>query len=568
MIILGGRLVQDASRLPIAHWRLNDPACASRGVSMSGRMLGESHFRLPPRSHAMNASSQQQPVAEPRHVGPADPDTPMTVTLVFHHREPPHVGVAQPMGRQEYASRHGADPDDMQRLRNMATRHGLTEESCNPGRRTMRLRGTARDMREMFGVDPAEYELPSGARFVGTPQQPTLPDPSLIAVLGLDPRPVARPHFRRAQATPTASFTPPQLAVLYAFPPGTDGSGQTIGIIELGGGYQAADLSAYFKALGIVEPTITAVSVDGATNSPGSDADGEVALDIEIAGSLAPGAALAVYFTVNTLDGFYNAISQAAHDTVHKPGVISISWGGPEKNWTTQGRNAMESALQDAAAMGLTVTVACGDSGDTDGQTDGQLHVDYPASSVYSLACGGTRVAVSGGQISSETVWNETAGGNGATGGGVSVEFALPAWQTHSGVPAGPGGFAGRGVPDVSGDADPLTGYQVLLNGQNQVFGGTSAVAPLWAALVVRLNQSLGRQLGDAHVALYAIGSSAFRDVTQGNNGHYTAGPGWDACTGLGSPDGVALLQALGKSGSKNASTAACAAPAAGPEPA
>ena len=205
----------------------------------------------------------------------------------------------------------------------------------------------------------------------------------------------------------------------------------------------------------------------------------------------------------------------------------------------------MQSALEDAAALGVTVTVAAGDGGSGDGESDGQPHVDFPASSPYALGCGGTKLLASGSSITSEVVWNETSAGEGATGGGVSVVFALPAWQEGSAVPKAPNGSAGRGVPDVAGNADPLTGYQVLVDGGAQVIGGTSAVAPLWAALIARCNQKLGAPLGDVHAAIYQIGEHAFRDITQGNNGAYQAAPGWDACTGLGSPNGQALLTAL-----------------------
>jgi kumamolisin len=224
---------------------------------------------------------------------------------------------------------------------------------------------------------------------------------------------------------------------------------------------------------------------------------------------------------------------------------MSISWGGPEDGWTAPSRNAMQTALEDAAALGVTVTVAAGDGGSSDGESDGEPHVDFPASSPFALGCGGTRLTASGSAIATEVVWNETSAGEGATGGGVSVVFPLPVWQQHSQVPQAPNGSAGRGVPDVAGNADPLTGYQVLVDGESQVIGGTSAVAPLWAALIARCDQHLGRPLGDVHAALYQIGERAFRDITQGNNGAYRAGPGWDACTGLGSPNGAALLSAL-----------------------
>jgi kumamolisin len=183
-------------------------------------------------------------------------------------------------------------------------------------------------------------------------------------------------------------------------------------------------------------------------------------LDIEVAGSIAPGANIAVYFAPNTDQGFIDAITDAVHDTARKASVVSISWGGAEDSWTQQSQTAMNAAFQDAATLGVTVTVASGDNGSTDGVGDGSLHVDFPASSPYVLACGGTTLKGSDGAISSEVVWNEIANNEGATGGGVSNAFALPAYQSSAGVPVQPKtGFVGRGVPDVAGDADPITGY-------------------------------------------------------------------------------------------------------------
>jgi kumamolisin len=336
-----------------------------------------------------------------------------------------------------------------------------------------------------------------------------------------------------------------QLGTIYGFPASLNGSGQTVGVIELGGGFTQSDFTQYMQSLSITAPTVTVVSVQGGTSQPGGDADGEVMLDVEVIGALAPGANIALYFAPNTDQGFYEAISQAAHDATNKPSVISISWGGPEDSWSASSLAAMQSALQDAAALGVTVTVACGDSGYTDGESDNNPHVDFPASSPYALACGGTRLTASGTTISSETVWNELSTNEGATGGGVSASFALPTWQQSSNVPKGTNNYVGRGVPDVAGDADPNTGYQVRVDGQDQVIGGTSAVAPLWAALIARFNQQLGQSVGDPHQALYSIGVTAFHDITSGNNGKFKAAKGWDCCTGLGTPKGQTLLDAL-----------------------
>ena len=270
-------------------------------------------------------------------------------------------------------------------------------------------------------------------------------------------------------------------------------------------------------------------------------------LDIEVIGAVAPGASIVVYFSNNTDQGFLDAVSTAVHDSAHNPSVVSISWGGPEDSWTQQARAQMEQILTEAAALGVTVTVAAGDSGSTDGVNDGKQHVDFPASAPHALACGGTSLRLQGTAITSEVVWNDGAAG-GAGGGGVSIEFALPSYQDDAKVPDNVNtGQPGRGVPDVCGDADPDTGYTIEVDGASQTIGGTSAVAPLWAGLTALVNEALGKPVGFFQPQLYAPAARpAFHDITQGDNGAYEAGPGWDACTGLGSPNGALLLQALG----------------------
>ena len=237
----------------------------------------------------------------------------------------------------------------------------------------------------------------------------------------------------------------------------------------------------------------------------------------------------------------------AVHDTTNNPSVISISWGGPESSWTAQALKALDAACQSAAALGITITVASGDNGSTDGGTGN--NVDFPASSPHVLACGGTKLTGSGSTISSEVVWNEQASGEGATGGGVSNVFPLPSWQANAKVPPPSVSAGGRGVPDVAGDADPVTGYQIRVDGKSMVIGGTSAVAPLWAGLIALNNQQNGKSAGFIQPQIYAAkGASAFNDIVSGNNGAFSAGPGWDACTGLGSPIGAKLIALLGAS--------------------
>lgn len=493
-------------------------------------------------------------------VGTVDMRATASVTVVLRRRGGDPANVILP--RAEFAQAYGASAEDIQLVEEFAYTNHLNVVEASLEKRTVVLMGTLAHLSKAFGAKLKKYQC-KGVKSTfrgrtGALQIPGELKNAVIAVLGLDERQAAIAHFRRLSSRATsATFTPPQVAALYNFPTGVTGAGQTVALVELGGGYTASDLKTYFSGLGLkTQPKVTAVSVDGGKNTPGGAADGEVELDIEVVGAIAPGANIAVYFAPNTDQGFLDAITNAVHDTVRKPSVVSISWGQSEDDWTAQARTAMNAALQDAAALGVTVMAAAGDNGSTDGATDGKLHVDFPASSPYVLACGGTKLAGSGSKISSETVWNETAASEGATGGGVSNAFPLPTYQSKAGVPANPEtNFVGRGVPDVAGNADPVTGYKVRVDKKNVVVGGTSAVAPLWAALIALINQKLGKPVGFVHTKLYAAGSASFHDISNGNNddgglGQYSAKSGWDACTGLGSPNGAALLSALTSSSS------------------
>ena len=493
-------------------------------------------------------------------LGPVDGNSLITVTVVLRRTgQQPSVsyGSIPRVNREDFCQRLGADMKDVQAVEQFAHHNHLSVAEVSQEKRRVCLRGTAHSMSKAFDTKLILCkDQATNSTFRGRTGPLSIPEELkdvVIAVLGLDNRPAAVAHFRvrNAAAAGGGTFTARDLGTLYNFPQGLDGTGQTIGIVELGGGYNTADLQTYFKGLSLAVPSVTSVSVDGGTNTPGGQADGEVELDIEVAGTIAPGASIAVYFAPNTDQGFIDAITDAVHDTARKPSVISVSWGAPEDSWTAQSRTAMDAALQDAATLGVTVTVAAGDNGSTDGTGDGKLHVDFPSSSSFALACGGTTVQASGGKIATETVWNEVTNQEGATGGGISTVFALPVYQQKAGVPANPQtSFAGRGVPDVSGNADPSTGYQVVVDGQSIVVGGTSAVAPLWAGLIALLNQKLGSPVGLLQPKLYSLGEGVFNDITSGNNddsslGFYSAKAGWDPCTGLGSPNGTALLNAL-----------------------
>ncbi|MGC1107618.1 MAG: S53 family peptidase [Candidatus Acidiferrales bacterium] len=502
-----------------------------------------------------------------RRVGPADPNERIQVTLFLRRGEGtrPFPAIdelgARPvenrnyLSREEFAVTHGARPQDLVAIRRFAEQYGLEVLSESRPRRSVLLTGTVQAFNGAFETTLGRWEHPNGTYRcrTGALTIPAELDGVIQGVFGLDNRPQAKTHFRirkKVSARAAAvSYSPLQVADAYDFPSGSNGSGQCIGIVELGGGYNAQDLQTFFSGLGIAMPKVTAVSVDGATNSSTGDPngpDGEVDLDIEVAGAVAPGAQLAMYFAPNTDAGFLDALTTAIHDTSLKPSIVSVSWGGPESSWTQQALDSFNSACQDAATLGVTVLAASGDDGSSDGVSNGTPTVDFPASSPYVLGCGGTKLQISGSTITSEQAWNDLSQNEGATGGGVSEFFGIPTFQSNASVPKAPNGFAGRGVPDVAGDADPETGYSVVVDGQQLVIGGTSAVAPLWAGLVALINQSLGKNAGYMNPLLYTMSvESTMRDITAGNNGAYSAGPGWDPCTGLGSPNGSKLLNAL-----------------------
>lgn len=526
-------------------------------------------------------TEQRQPLpgSEKRTIAAAEkPATgKVTVSVILRRKTKlnPRMLGKQRVTRSEYARTYAADKADIAGIRAFAKAFGLKIVRESPQRRTIVLSGSVGAMQKAFGVE-LRLATVNGITYrvrEGAIQLPASLAGIVIAVLGLDNRPQAKPHFRilkgsaiRANALPATratntSFTPVQVAQLYQFPT-VSAPDQTIGIIELGGGFRTADISAYFKSLGQEAPKVTAVPVDGGKNSPSNanGADGEVMLDIEVAGAVASGAKIVVYFAPNTDQGFIDAISTAIHDTINKPSVISISWGGPESSWTQQSMTALDQACQSAAALGITITAASGDNGSSDGVTSGGNHVDFPASSPHVLACGGTKLLGSGASIASEVAWNEDASNEGSTGGGVSTVFPLPTWQANAGVPKA-GSFAGRGVPDVSGDADPATGYIVRVDGQSMVIGGTSAVAPLWAGLIALANGQNKTSAGFLQPIIYSgKAKSAFRDITSGDNGSFKASPGWDACTGLGSPNGTALVKLLAGSAAGKKSTKKAAA--------
>ena len=396
--------------------------------------------------------SERVPLSGARVVGLVTKDERFEVTVRVRRKAP--LQSAMPNGfhvdqlpkkrhylsREEYATAHGADPSDLAKVEAFAQAHGLVVVETSAERRSVFLSGTAEAFTAAFGTTIEQYEHDGGTYRgrTGSLTVPTDLSDVIEGIFGIDNRPVAKPHFQRRKDAPGiqphatgGSFTPPELAKLYNFPTGLDGSGQCIALIELGGGVRPADIRAYFQQLGLPVPNVKVIGVDGGRNHPttANSADGEVMLDIEVAAAIAPKAQIAVYFAPNTDKGFLDAITMAIHDTTNKPSVISVSWGNPEKNWTAQAMTSFDQAFQTAAALGVTICCAAGDAGSGDENPDqlaqvgavpdGLAHADFPSSSPFALGCGGTKLTGSGTTITSESVWNENPLRS-ATGGGVS----------------------------------------------------------------------------------------------------------------------------------------------------
>jgi kumamolisin len=498
--------------------------------------------------------------------GDVDPDQRIVVALHLKRRSPDKyqpgsagdlARLSQPITRAVLATeRRRTHAKAAARVTKFAKANGLAVRGVDLAQRVVMLEGTTRQMGEIFGARLCIYD--DGYRRyrgrIGQLMVPTDIAPWTRAILGFDQRPLSAPPGDRlralAGAGAGAGLWPTQIAALYGIPGDLDASSVCVGIIALGGGYLATDLAKALAGMGRENRVVINQSVAGNDNNfgGGSVADQEIALDLQIIAGLLPKARIVVYFASYRISGLVAAINQAIFDDVNRPQVLSVSWGSAEKFWTDPGRNAMQAVLADAKRLKVSVVFAAGDELATGGLTDGKAHVWFPASSPYALGCGGTlpTLAADGASVTAETVWNE---GNSGTGGGISDAFPVPAYQSNLALPLSVNdGLARRGVPDVAGAAAGTPGYRIVLNGSEAVKDGTSAVAPLWAALIAMANARRGTPLGFVNSALYS-NPSLFRSITQGNNRAngkgYDAGPGWNACTGLGVPNGADLIAAL-----------------------
>ncbi len=465
------------------------------------------------------------PLRLPEHHAPLESDGEMGLTLVLSSSELADHGPVQ-------AFLEG---------------HHLRIAEWLPRTRRMKVRGRASDLAAAFNL--RWLRLPGGHTLAaGEASVPENLRGHLQGVMGLDSRPKLRPHIKAKAFAETAAATdvgrtPPAFAQGYQFPEG-DGRGQHVGLLQLGGTFDPADLEVYFQALGLAVPVIEVISVSGGDPSPTKDSRWEVTMDLEVLGAVVPAAKLTVYIAPNSADGLLDLVEAALHGGADQPSVLSMSWGAAESEWGELELQLVSDAFQAASTLGVTVLVSSGDEGSTDGATDGKQHVAFPASSPWVLSVGGTQQTDGG-----EAVWNALPD-QGATGGGVSDFFDLPPWQKGAEVPnsANDGGVR-RGVPDLAAHAAEAEGYRIFVDGAWRVLGGTSAAAPLLAGLIARINatrtQAGKGPLGYVNPALYGAARSALKPVTSGSNGAYTATSGYSACTGLGVVDGVSLLKAV-----------------------
>jgi kumamolisin len=582
-----------------------------------------------PADHQRLEGSYRRSVHNARLIGAADPEEVLSVIVRVRRRPdapalPSHEEWAaippeqrKILSRQDLAEQYGAAQSDVDKIADFACNNGLTVLETSVARRTVAISGTVRQLSNAFKVELGRYETPKET-YRGREGYIHLPaDLAGIVegVFGLDNRRMARSDSDGTDSG-ASTLTPPQVARLYNFPGSPSAGGQTIGILEFGGpakgsnpiattGYNQGDVQLFINSLGadLTTPKIISVSVDQAPNLPAGSADNltlknandiEVALDIQVAASVAQGANIVVYFAPATDSGWVDGVTSAVHDAVNSPSVLSISWGWPELEadsfmnaiipsawpfeWTQQTVRALNQTFQEAAMVGMTVFASSGDNGSNCEMNDGNAHVQYPASDPWVTACGGTRIENVSGNKFDEVAWNDETG---ATGGGISYLFDQPSWQAGANIPvsANPDHRKGRGVPDVAGNASSHSGYALWLYGKPTTAlkltsgpgagvaigtpAGTSAVAPLYAALVALINASLGRPVGYLNPTLYALsGCGVCRDISAGANNSisfknldgttaaspgYASVPGWDACTGLGVIDGQALLAALKK---------------------
>ena len=438
--------------------------------------------------------------------------------------------------RSSLAQQTGADPADVELVRSYCEQFGLRVTDAHW--RTAFISGPIERLSEAFGAEVAIFVDPGERRFrhrSGALHAPPEIAAALRGVFGLLEWPRSkRIGALQRHATPLYAS---DVVAHYQFPEG-DGKGQTIGVVQFRGTFKQSDFDQCMHTQGIAAPAPIVKRVDNTVtvHEFETSKDLEAALDTQIVGALAPGARIVVYEAPDTERGFLDAIRTALFDEEFRPTVLSISYGWPEHVWTPVALSILDELFTAAALLGVSVFCSSGDHG-AELDYDGLPHVLAPASSPFALACGAT-VLSAGDGAGDETAWPQT-------GGGFSEVYDVPSWQDAvNTVASGYNVNAGRGVPDVAAQEGP--GYCVFVDGIELAMGGTSAIAPVWAALAARINQRLGTPIGFFAPLLYqGSNDGRFREITAGGNDRYQARSGWNPCTGLGVPIGTAIENGL-----------------------
>ena len=539
------------------------------------------------KNHVVLPGSKRAKDPDANPIGNADPDQIIEVTITLAGPKLPDADdVGQKMTPKEFEQLYGAKKEDADQVAKSLKAFKLKVESVSLATRSMRISGTIGDMSKAFQTKLSMMRSSKQNDYRG--RSGTLSVPAelkgiVTGVFGLDERRMTRERAKAQPQAHAAAALPPLAPIdieqRYNFPPG-DAHGQTIAIAEFGGGYFASDVSAYCARFNRPIPSVTAVSVDtpaytfqqimalpSSQRSDELDASVEVMMDVEIVAGLCPGAKISVLFSTFDQRGWVDLLNAVI---TLNPVSLSVSWGMSEDaaDWSTNAINAINDRLNALRLLGVTTCVSSGDDGAGDLVSDRKAHVDFPASSPFVLAVGGTMLKKSGATVK-EVTWNDPPGqryignnptGGGSSGGGKSVVFRRPSWQKVSITSLNSGSIDGRVIPDVAALAgSPF--YDLIFTGQSSPNGGTSASAPVWASLIARVNAALppAKQQQFLTPLLYAkaangkpVGQVSSVDITTGNNKSspdpgrgYSAKAGFDAVTGWGVPDGVKLLNAL-----------------------
>lgn len=561
------------------------PLIAPRQARGAGPAVGSRSPLAPAAKWIALDGSVSPAVRLARRLAPLPARTPLGLTVEMRLRNLPALQAllrdqvnpaSQRYGRfltvTEFRRRFAPTTEQRDRLTAWLRREGLRVVGVPANGLAVQVRGPAGRVAAAFGTRFSRYRR--GARHFFANDRPVrLPGaiaPAVVAVAGLTNAARQRPlGLTRVDATNTSGgYSPADLSRLYNLDPlrarGIDGRGQTIGLVSFGQ-FDPANVATYDTRFGLTGRVTRVLVGDGVSvgAAPGGQDQSEAELDVEVAQAGAPGAQILVYEAPNNDTGFINNFNRIVGD--NRASVISTSWGEYETYFPPDERKAIHQALQEAAAQGQTVFAASGDNGAYDAFGGGeptlanQLAVDFPGSDPYVTSVGGTALQTANGVYAGETVWSEGSAQTspGGSGGGLSVAFKRPAYQTGPGVISSYSNGM-RQVPDVAAEAENGVGYALyaLDWNSNQAswaqYGGTSAASPLWAGFTAMVQQALGGRVGFLNPTLYRLGQAAstfpvppFHDVTQGTNLYYPATPGWDFATGWGSFDGGAFLQDL-----------------------